>query len=125
MKISLGPSPVDDNPLNELITLSHVWRCGEALFRANDDGGNCEFIIDVNVNHSVAIHAVIETKKSIRISIHPECPHFVDLAKMLESLRGRPGQMWRYEYGEDKSFTLDTVLTQELADKLNQYRLAF
>ena len=127
MKISLKTSPKDDNPLNEVITLSNIWRCGDYLYKSYK--GDCQFVIDINIDHDERTYSTIECKNDkttntvISVKVHPECRHFHKMVSVIETIRGHG--CWKYEYGEEKFFVLDMVLTQELAEKLNEYRLTF
>ena len=127
MNISIKPSPKDDNPLNEVITLSNIWRCGDHLYKSHQ--GDCQFLLDINTNHDKRIYSTVEMKNdktkngTIRINFHPDCPNFHKMVSVIETISGHG--CWKYEYGEDKFFVLDMVLTQELAKKLSEYRLTF
>lgn len=124
-KITFGVSPDDDNPLNEVIELPDIWRCGEHLYQSSVGGGNCKFVLDININHNKKIYMTLETAGTVQINIHPECQDFHQMCSMLNTIRGHGS--WKYEYGKDneKSLIFDPFLTADLADKLNQYRLTF
>ena len=114
---------IGENPFNAVITLTDVWRCGTYLYKAAE--GNCKVVLNISVDQDIRFTMTMEGKSFIKISLNPDCNEFVKLNKLFETIGGQPGQMWKYEYGEDKSFTFDTVLSQELASMLNTYRLAF
>jgi len=81
--------------------------------------------LNITVKNDPRISITLEGAKFIQITVHPDSSDFTKLSTLLETIDGQPGQMWKYEYGEDKSFTFDTVLSQEIASLLNTYRLAF
>ncbi len=114
---------IGENPLNAVITLTDVWRCGTYLYKGAE--GNCKVILKISVDQSERFTVTLDGKSFIQISLNPDCSEFAKLSTLLETIDGQPGQMWKYTYGEDKSFTFDTVLSQELASLLNTYRLAF
>ena len=114
---------IGDNPLNAVITLDNVWRCGEFLYKAAE--GNCRVTLNITVEQDKRFHMTMEGSKMVQITLNPDSKEFIELSSLLETMDGQPGQMWKYEYGEEKSFTFDTVLTQELIQLLSAYRLAF
>lgn len=114
---------IGENPLNAMITLNNVWRCGTYLYKGED--GNCKVQLNITVKNDPRISITMEGAKFIQITIHPDSSEFVKLNTLFETMDGQPGQMWKHEYGEDKSFTFDTVLSQEIASMMNTYRLAF
>ena len=114
---------IGENPFNAVITLTDVWRCGTYLYKAAE--GNCKVVLNISVDQDIRFTMTMEGKSLIKISLNPECNEFTKLNTLFETIGGQPGQMWKYEYGEDKSFTFDTVLSRELASMLNTYRLAF
>ncbi len=114
---------IGDNPLNAVITLPNVWRCGDYLYKGEE--GNCKVMLNISVEQDIRFTMTMEGAKIIQITLNPDCNEFTKLSTLFETMDGQPGQMWKYEYGEDKSFTFDTILTQELATNLNAYRLAF
>ena len=114
---------IGENPINAVITLSNVWRCGTYLYKGEQ--GNCKVVLNISVDQDKRFHATMDGPSRIQITLNPDCEAFVTLSSLLETMDGQPGQMWKWEYGDDKSFTLDTNLTQELARLMNAYRLAF
>ena len=116
---------IGENPLNAVITLTNVWRCGMYLYKGEE--GNCKVQVNLSVaNDPRFASIVLEGKSFIQITIHPDGAEYTKLCALFETIDGQPGQMWKFEYGDgDKSFTFDTNLTQEIARDLNAYRLAF